>query len=704
MSDTRYAYYAFISYSRKDAKWAKWLQRKLESYRLPSTLRKELDGRAPLKIRPVFRDQTDIGAGLSVQQNLRRELADSRYLIVICSPESAKSEWVDLEIRSFQAMGRGDRIIPFIVEGSPTPNPENSAEEQCYPPSLLADGDIILGASLKELSAKEALIKIIAAILGLKFDQLWQRHKRRERVQRFQIALAACMALAAIFWGADHYLITHIRYFDDYVDKWGAPQGIGQLSKEQCSHRQRCWRIEIKEGRATRLVRVDSGGLPRDYDNTFIPVSRSTDQRYEYTKSGRLNSISEYSATGQFIQKRIYSEDLKELSYQYKTGIARKSVTAKTAIIETGYLDNLAQFAKGDIVGERFSYDSEGRVLKVFYLNYSGHITRDSEGVYGKAMVYTPEGRLQTITYLDQNGKPYTIKGVAGCRFLYANSGHLKRLEWINVHQAPVVTPDGISVIENGYDIWGNNTTTLFKDPAGIPCYHQLGMAEQESFFNEQGFEVKQVFYDIERKPILRKQGIAGWEAVYDKRGNQIRLAFFDVESKPCLSQEGVAGWAIDYDQRGYQTKQSFLGTDGNPYLVNGVAGWEAIIDKDGRQTQITFLGIDGKPSLNKDGVAKVKKTYSEQGNQTEEMYFDTNGQPCFYKEGNAGWKAIFDDQGNQIKQEYLGLDGKPCLHKDGNAGWNAVYDQRGNQIKFLYFGPDGKPCLYRDGFAGWEA
>lgn len=33
-------YYAFISYKREDEKWAKWLQNKLEHYKLPSNVRK----------------------------------------------------------------------------------------------------------------------------------------------------------------------------------------------------------------------------------------------------------------------------------------------------------------------------------------------------------------------------------------------------------------------------------------------------------------------------------------------------------------------------------------------------------------------------------------------------------------------------------------------------------------------------------------
>ena len=39
--ETGFEYYAFISYKREDEKWAKWLQKKLEGYKLPTIIRKE---------------------------------------------------------------------------------------------------------------------------------------------------------------------------------------------------------------------------------------------------------------------------------------------------------------------------------------------------------------------------------------------------------------------------------------------------------------------------------------------------------------------------------------------------------------------------------------------------------------------------------------------------------------------------------------
>jgi hypothetical protein len=113
--ETIFEYYAFISYKHEDVKWAKWLQNKLISYKLPSFIRKETP-RLPKRINPVFRDMTNFDAD-TLSENIKYGLEKSRYLIVLCSPRSAKSKYVGDEIAEFVKMGRTDHIIPFIVDG-----------------------------------------------------------------------------------------------------------------------------------------------------------------------------------------------------------------------------------------------------------------------------------------------------------------------------------------------------------------------------------------------------------------------------------------------------------------------------------------------------------------------------------------------------------------------------------------------------------
>ena len=108
MNNREYKYFAFISYTRKDEKWAKWLQYKLEHYNFPVKIGK--DPSIPKKIRPIFKDTSELSGGV-LSEELNKALIDSRYLIVICSPQAAKSTWVDKEIETFVDLGRSKRII-----------------------------------------------------------------------------------------------------------------------------------------------------------------------------------------------------------------------------------------------------------------------------------------------------------------------------------------------------------------------------------------------------------------------------------------------------------------------------------------------------------------------------------------------------------------------------------------------------------------
>lgn len=106
-------YYAFISYKREDEWWAKWLQRKLEHYKLPS----DFNGRSdlPKEIRPIFRDQSELAGGVLADE-INKALQQSNYLIVICSPRAAQSEWVSKEVQTFIDLGRDAAVVKVVAQ------------------------------------------------------------------------------------------------------------------------------------------------------------------------------------------------------------------------------------------------------------------------------------------------------------------------------------------------------------------------------------------------------------------------------------------------------------------------------------------------------------------------------------------------------------------------------------------------------------
>lgn len=171
---------AFISYRQvePDRGWAKWLHAALESYRVPRRLARGRN--LPGRLGRVFRDESELAASPDLSAHIREALEASEFLIVVCSPRTPSSRWVDAEIEHFRALGRSDRILVLLAEGEP---------RDAFPPSLCGDPAVDrepLAADIRPSSAdsprgrrRDAKLRLIATILGCRFDELRQREQER---------------------------------------------------------------------------------------------------------------------------------------------------------------------------------------------------------------------------------------------------------------------------------------------------------------------------------------------------------------------------------------------------------------------------------------------------------------------------------------------------------------------------------------------
>ena len=191
---------AYISYSHRDEKWAIWLHKALESYRLPRKLvgSNTSVGKVPARIKPVFRDRDDLSSAADLSSIVETALENSENMIVVCSPEAAASFWVNEEIRYFAGLGRKDRIFCVIVSGDPSATDEENA---CFPVALSDIGlqeplaaDIRKWADGKRLSK----LKLVSGMLGLPLDQLRRRDLQKRQKVWTMTAIASIVAAAVL--------------------------------------------------------------------------------------------------------------------------------------------------------------------------------------------------------------------------------------------------------------------------------------------------------------------------------------------------------------------------------------------------------------------------------------------------------------------------------------------------------------------------
>ena len=275
-----FTYRAFISYSHKDQAWARWLIRKLEGYRVPGDI---AGGDGSRRLGTFFRDRDEAAAADDLATAIRQALGTSEHLIVVASPAAARSAYVDQEIREFAALNRNrqrrGRILTLIADGEPN---ADDPEQECLPPALRGalTGDD--GAPIEPLAADarptgdgrtRALAKLVAGLIGVRYDALVRRDLQRRRRIRAGIAAAACAVVVisgAVAW----------KFVADSRER----QALADARERADSQRRTVTAVSDAErakallaaGNKDGAVRLAQQSLPNDSSLPFIPQAYAT--------------------------------------------------------------------------------------------------------------------------------------------------------------------------------------------------------------------------------------------------------------------------------------------------------------------------------------------------------------------------------------------------------------------------------------------
>ena len=233
----RHRYFAFLSYSHKDEELADWLHEELEEFRVPHALQGRLthNGVIPKRLSPIFRDREELGAADDLSVEIEEALASSHFLIVLCSPDAARSRWTNAEIEAFKRTRPDGCVLAAILSGEPFASemPGREAEE-CFPPALRQKFDKRgrptgkraepLAADLREQGdgRRTGFLKLVAGMLGVGLDELIQREAARRHRRLFYAAAGSFTGMAV----AIALAVTAIQARDAARDQRREAEGL----------------------------------------------------------------------------------------------------------------------------------------------------------------------------------------------------------------------------------------------------------------------------------------------------------------------------------------------------------------------------------------------------------------------------------------------------------------------------------------------
>lgn len=318
-------YQAFISYAHHDERWAKWLQRSLEHYRVPAKLRRQLSEVRPLpgRLHPVFRDRDELASSSDLSESICSALDRSRALIIICSPAAARSKWVNEEVRHFQSTGRSDRIFCLLVSGSP----ERDHPDCAFPRALLEtdDGQPLpdpLAADVNQQAdgKRDAMLKIAAGLLGVGIDDLKQRDAQRRLRVRGAIS-AASLVIALITVG--FAISAHLAREESEIRRAQAESLIGFMLGDLRSKLEPFGRLDVLDAvgdeAMSYFAAVGERGTSHEVFARAMAVRQIGEVRF---RQGRLAEAQETFEESRDIAANLYAIEPENSEYLFELGQA----------------------------------------------------------------------------------------------------------------------------------------------------------------------------------------------------------------------------------------------------------------------------------------------------------------------------------------------------------------------------------------------
>ena len=697
-------YWAFLSYSSKDAAFVKKLHTKLETYRMPRDLvgRPGLDEPIPKKLFPVFRDRDELPLASDLGSTIQDALHASRYLIVICSPNSARSQWVNEEIRCFKAMGRANRILALIIDGEPNASRDpNAPVPECFPEALRfhVDPDGTITDQPTEPIAGDlrpgkdgwdmAFLKCIAGITGCGLNALTAREKKRARRRKFLMAAAGLVAAAGVAGWWD-YTRVKVHHYAEIAERFGVPEGHFLLSRDQLAHREFSYKVESSRRKVRAITCMHSSGAPIERGDFESAI-----QELKFGEDDSLQEIVYRSPVGRITARRIFSA-LKDQTRIIEFKSEHDDSPLALSALDISMSSSASIAARTEVTAQRATYADDGSLKEVRFLSLWREPRADPDGVFG--MRYECDGSLLHTKVINLDAEGQSVKnrrGFAVAKFRRNAMGAIEEVRLYDDQESPVMEPELYHCYRYQYDSYGNRIIKTFYDESLQPIEANLGYHRMMLTRSAAGDIISTKYYDRSLQPVMCMEGYHEVRETYDAHGRTRSTQYFDLQQQPAVDKWLVHEMRLTHDERGNEISRDYFDVHGAPFLggVRKIFREEFSYDENGMLKSVAYFDATLKPMVPRDFVAhRTEFQIDSLGRLKSWANYDVNGQPIPGAEGESVVRLRYDQRGNVIERTHHDATGK-AFDVDGIHRVSHEFNDRGLKVKSSNWAANGQPA-----------
>ncbi len=466
------------------------------------------------------------------------------------------------------------------------------------------------------------------------------------------ISIAVCTGI--LFWD---YNRVKVRYYKDYTEVWGVPEGIGRISRFDQKHRQYTFKFEYQKGKVRRVSTVNSHGNPVQISESELNY-KYVDAAFFYNNAGQIDYVKVYDQNGKCLYKLDYDANLRTAVIKQDDEFG----TEKTLSLNTTDAYNHNDYQKSSISRYKLTYDDDGRIIKREYAGFQNVDLVDEDMVHGITYTYDDRGRLLETSFIDLYGEVRgNKKGLAIKSREYDDSDNFVKISYFTSERTPAHDGNNVAVVTFSHDSYGNT--------------------------------IEEKYFDSKGTPVIRTDTyVHGHKYEFDDNGHRIKEINIGTDGKPSFTTSGFVSQMYSYDENGYESEFKFLDDADSLVDATGTVSFARMVrknDSNGNILENQLFDKNGIPIESTAGVWRTVYEYDSIGNVLGEKYFDKNDKPTKFGGYQASTKCAYDELNRLIEKAYYDEKGSPAVCTSGYHKIILEYNPQGNPIEYSFYDTD---------------